>query len=107
MIKEELEISGRSIDADHYGASLAFRIGAVDDEAVKNSPFLKRAGVGEEIDLNPLFCIGTVAKLIDRLRAYVAVGASKFVLFPVAAGDVDMFDQTRRVIEEVKPVIEN
>lgn len=107
MIKAELEHSGRSIDDDHYGASIAFRIGSPDDDAVRNSPFLKRAGIGAEIDLNPLFCIGDSAKLIQRLRDYVAGGASKFVLFPVAAGDADTFDQTQRVIEEVKPVIED
>jgi len=107
MIKDELKIVGRRIDEDHYGASIAFRIGSVDDDAVKNSPFLKRAGVGDEIDLNPLFCIGDTAKLVDRLREYVAAGASKFVLFPVAAGDDDTFDQTRRVIEEVRPQIED
>ncbi len=107
MIKDELKIVGRSIDEDHYGASIAFRVGTTDDDAVKNSPFLKRAGVGEEIDLNPLFCIGDTAKLVQRLRDYIAAGASKFVLFPVTAGDADTFDQTRRVIEEVKPLIED
>ena len=59
------------------------------------------------IDINPLFCIGTTAELTARLREYVAVGASKFVLFPIANGEQDMVDQTRRVIEEVKPLIEN
>jgi probable F420-dependent oxidoreductase len=107
MIKTELKIVGRTIDEDHYGASIAFRIGSPDDDAVKNSPFLKRAGVGKEIDLNPLFCIGDTAKLVQRLRDYVAAGASKFVLFPVTAGDADTFDQTRRVIEEVKPLVED
>ena len=107
MIKDELRVVGRSIDEDHYGASIAFRIGTTDDGAVKNSPFLKRAGIGDEIDLNPLFCIGDTAKLVQRLRDYVAAGASKFVLFPVTEGDADTFDQTRRVIEEVKPLIED
>jgi probable F420-dependent oxidoreductase len=107
MIKHELTLAGRSIDNDHYGASIAFRIGSPDDDAVKNSPFLRRAGVGNEIDLNPLFCIGSTQKLIERLREYVAAGASKFVLFPVSAGDTDTFEQTRRVIEDVKPLIED
>ena len=107
MIKAELAVLGREIDEDHYGASIAFRIGSTDDDAVKNSPLLKRAGIGDEIDLNPLFCVGDTANLTQRQRDYVDAGASKFVLFPVAAGDVDTFDQTRRVSEEVKPVIEN
>ena len=107
MIKEELVNVGRTIDEDHYGASIAFRIGSTDDDAVKNSPLLQRTGIGDEIDLNPLFCIGDSAKLVQRLREYVAVGASKFVLFPVSSGDADTFDQTRRVIEEVKPLLED
>jgi probable F420-dependent oxidoreductase len=107
MIKEELVNVGRTIDEDHYGASIAFRIGSTDDDAVKNSPLLQRTGIGDEIDLNPLFCIGNSAKLVQRLREYVAVGASKFVLFPVSSGDADTFDQTRRVIEEVKPLLED
>ena len=106
MIKDELKKAGRTIDDDHYGASIAFRIGTADDDAVRNSPFIKRAGVGADIDLNPLFCIGDATKLIARLREYIAAGASKFVLFPLSAGDDDTFDQTRRVIEEVKPLIE-
>ena len=107
MIKQELENTGRHIDADHYGASIAFRIGSVDDDAVTKSPFLGRAGVGTEIDLNPLLCIGDVNKLRQRLKEYIAAGASKFVLFPIAAGDADAFDQTRRIIEDVKPAIED
>ncbi|MFT4563969.1 MAG: putative F420-dependent oxidoreductase [Gammaproteobacteria bacterium] len=107
MIKAELAVVGRTIDDDHYGASIAFRIGSVDDDAVVNSPFLQRTGIGSEIDLNPLFCIGDAAKLTQRLRDYVAAGASKFVLFPVTSGDTDTFEQTRRVIEEVKPLIED
>lgn len=105
-IRTEAQAVGRTIDEDHYGASLAFRIGSPDDEAVVNSPFVKRTGIGEDMDLNPLFCIGTEQDLIDRLREYVAVGASKFVLFPVANGERDVFEQTRRVVEVVKPEIE-
>lgn len=107
MIKDELAVCGRTIDDDHYGASIAFRIGSPDDDAVRNSPLLQRTGIGDEIDLNPLFCIGDAAKLVNRLQEYVAVGASKFVLFPVSSGDSDTFDQTRRVIEEVKPLVED
>ena len=107
MIKDELRACGREIDPDHYGASIAFRIGSVDDDAVRDSPLVNRAGVGSDIDLNPLLCVGDTQKLVDRLRAYVAAGASKFVLFPLAAGDDDAFDQTARVLNDVKPLIED
>ena len=105
-IKTEAVKYGRKIDDDHYGTSLAFRIGSPDDDAVRNSPFVKRTGIGANIDVNPLFCIGSSADLTARLKEYVAVGASKFVLFPIAANEQDMFEQTRRVIDEVKPIIE-
>ncbi len=106
-IRTEAKRFGRKIDDDHFGASLAYRIGSPEDDAVVNSPFVKRTGIGEEMDLNPLFCIGTEQDLIARLEAYVAVGASKFVLFPIAAGEKDVFDQTRRVIDAVIPAIES
>ncbi|MEQ9060095.1 MAG: TIGR03619 family F420-dependent LLM class oxidoreductase [Gammaproteobacteria bacterium] len=106
-IKSEAARLGRHIDDDHYGTSLAFRIGSKDDAAVVNSPFVKRTGIGEAVDLDTLFCIGDSNDVITRLRAYVEAGASKFVLFPIAAGEHDTFEQTRRIIEEVKPVIEN
>ncbi|MEQ8664060.1 MAG: TIGR03619 family F420-dependent LLM class oxidoreductase [Gammaproteobacteria bacterium] len=106
-IKHEAARVGRHIDDDHYGTSLAFRIGSKDDAAVVNSPFVKRTGIGETVDLDALFCIGDSADVVTRLRDYIAAGASKFVLFPIASGERDTVEQTRRIIEEVKPVIEN
>jgi probable F420-dependent oxidoreductase len=106
-IKSHAQTFGRHIDDDHYGTSLAFRIGSRDDDEVVNSPFVKRTGIGEVIDVNPLFAIGTTDDIIARVREYVAAGASKFVMFPIAAGDKDTFDQTRRIIEEVMPAVEN
>ena len=106
MIKDELSEVGRTIDEDHYGATIAYRIGAAEDDAVVNSPFINRTGIGK-VDVSPLLCIGDAQTLIDRIRAYVAEGASKFVLFPIAAGDADVFEQTTIVIAEVKPEIEN
>ena len=105
MIKDELAVCGRTIDDDHYGATIAFRIGKPEDDAVVNSPFINRTGIGK-VDLNPLLCIGDTQKLINRLRDYVAAGASKFVLFPVSSGDADTFEQTQIVIDEVKSEIE-
>lgn len=106
-IKAEASRLGRHIDDDHYGTSLAFRIGSKHDDAVVNSPFVKRTGIGEKVDLDPLFCIGSSNDVIARLREYIDAGASKFVLFPIAAGERDAVEQTRRIIDEVMPVIEN
>ena len=97
----------RAIDDDHYGVSVAFRVGAADDDAVKNSPFVNRTGIGENIDLNPLFAIGSTQDITNRLHEYVKAGASKFVLFPIASGERDTIEQTIKIVEEVKPVLEN
>jgi hypothetical protein len=40
---------------------------------------------------------------MDRIAAYVEVGASKFILRPAAQGDADMYAQTKRLVEEVLP----
>ncbi len=106
-IKEEAKKAGRKIDSDHYGASIAFRIGSPTDDAIVNSPFVKRSGIGENLNLNPLLSIGTTKNLVERIKEYIAIGASKFVLFPIVNSYQDMITQTKLVVEEVKPVVEN
>ncbi len=105
-IKAELEVTGRHIDEDHFGATLAYRVGSWDDDAVKNFPLLRRAGVGDDVDLNPLLCIGSLDELIGRLKKYRDAGAHKFVLLPIAQGEDDVFYQTQQVVEDVIPAIE-
>lgn len=105
-IRTEATAVGRKIDDDHFGASLACRIGSFDDEPVQRFPLVRNAGIGDEIDLKPLLCVGSVREIIERLEAYKAAGASKFVLIPIALGDADVFDQTRRMCEEVLPVVQ-
>ena len=106
LIRTESTALGRTIDDDHYGTSLAFRIGTMDDPVVSQFPLVRRAGIGDEIDLRPLLAIGSVQQIVDRIEAYKAVGASKFVLLPIAMGDADVFDQTRRACEEILPAIQ-
>ncbi len=105
-IKAEAEIAGRRIDPDHFGATLAYRIGSFEDPVISEFPLVKRSGIGDEIDLKPLLGVGTVKQIIARLEEYKAAGASKFVLVPIALGDKDVFDQTRRACEEIVPAIE-
>jgi len=40
-----------------------------------------------------------------RIAEYVEVGACKFILRPAAKGDADMYAQTKRLIEEVLPIV--
>ena len=48
---------------------------------------------------------GEAAAILARVREYVAVGVTKFVLRPVARGDDDLLAQTRGLIERVLPEI--
>ena len=51
------------------------------------------------------FAIGDANTIIERIEAYVAAGAQKFILRPMARDDETMMAQSRRVIEEVLPAI--
>jgi probable F420-dependent oxidoreductase len=105
-IRSELDVVGRTIDDDHYGATLAFRIGGWDDAVVGRYPLLRRPRGRDPQTLKALLCVGDSRGLITRIEAYKQAGASKFVLFPIAEGSRDVFEQTRRVVEEVLPAVE-
>jgi probable F420-dependent oxidoreductase len=93
----------RPIDDDHYGAGLAYRFGGADDPALEKlfAAYRKRTGR----DPQKYFAIGNAAAIIDRIAAYVGAGISKFILRPAARGDDEMLAQTRRLIEEVLPLV--
>ena len=51
------------------------------------------------------FAIGDAEAIVARIAAYVDAGVSKFILRPAARGDEEMLSQTRRLIEEVLPLV--
>ncbi|MGA7260213.1 MAG: hypothetical protein WBX30_04830, partial [Stellaceae bacterium] len=51
------------------------------------------------------FAIGNADAIVERIAGYVAAGVSKFILRPAARGDEEMLSQTRRLIEEVLPLV--
>jgi alkanesulfonate monooxygenase SsuD/methylene tetrahydromethanopterin reductase-like flavin-dependent oxidoreductase (luciferase family) len=50
--------------------------------------------------------VGQKSEILERIHAYRAAGISKFVLIPIAQGDADLMEQTRRLVEEVIPSAE-
>jgi probable F420-dependent oxidoreductase len=96
-IHVELERTGRKIDSDHYGAGFPFRFGSWDDPL----PARIATGPGTPKDY---MAIGDADDILQRIEEYRRAGVSKFVLIPLADGPVDLFEQTRRLIEEVVPV---
>ena len=93
--------AGRPIDADHYGAGFAFRFGAWDDAVVQRAA----ARLAPGLDAREYLAVGDASAILARVEAYRAAGISKFVLRPLATGDEDVLDQTRRLIEAVIPVV--
>jgi len=101
-IKRALEDTGRTIDADHYGASFPFYFGNATDRLVVDAmaAYEKRTGR----DAQRYFAIGDAAAVVARIAQYVDGGISKFILRPMGSGD-DMLAQTRQLIDQVLPVV--
>jgi probable F420-dependent oxidoreductase len=102
-IRAAAAAEGRAIDDDHYGAGIPFRFGRADDPGLDRlfEAYKKRTG------RDPLhyFAIGDAEAVVERIAGYVAAGISKFILRPAARGDEEMLSQTRRLIEEVLPLV--
>jgi probable F420-dependent oxidoreductase len=101
-IRAESAAAGRPIDPDHYGASFAFRFGSWDEPIVQNAGRLL-ARLGQGTDPRRYAAVGDADAMVTRVGEYVAAGASKFVLRPLALGDAEMADQTARLVAEVLP----
>ncbi|MBV9250165.1 MAG: LLM class flavin-dependent oxidoreductase, partial [Acetobacteraceae bacterium] len=102
-IQQAVVAEGRSIDEDHYGAAFAYRFGTWADRGMERVAETYRVHTGR--DAREAFAVGGAQDVLDRLTDYVEAGASKFILRPAAMGDEDMLAQTRRLIEEVLPVV--
>lgn len=105
-IRAELVVTGRAIDADHYGATVPYRFGDADDPIVSRFAGAVRArGAVGAGGAPPLF-VGKPSELIERLRATISAGATKFVLIPLARGTREITAQLDRLVAEVIPVVE-
>ena len=102
-IKEATAEEGRQIDDDHYGAGIPYRFGRSDDPALAPlfEAYRKRTGR----DPATYFAIGDAEAIVRRIAEYVEAGVSKFILRPAAKGDEEVMAQTRRLVEEVLPLV--
>lgn len=107
-IKAKLAENGRTIDADHYGATIPFRIGAEGDPAVAaaRDRLSKRLKGAEREGTTEGFAVGTADHIVSIMRRYINHGAAKFVVLPIASDAADLMEQTRRLTQEITPQIE-
>ena len=73
-----------------------------------DEPIVQSAGrlltrLGQGTDPCRYAAVGDADAIVARVDEYVAAGASKFVLRPLALGDAEMADQTARLVAEVLP----
>ncbi len=103
-IKRETAAAGRTIDDDHYGAGFAYRFGDWEEPIVQRTA-AGLARVADAGDPRDYIAVGGAEDILRRIEQYRAAGVSKFVLRPLATGDDEVFEQTRRLIETVVPVV--
>ncbi len=102
-IRDASAAAGRSIDPDHYGATIPFRFGTPDEPLVQATAVrLSRLAGGADPARH--VAVGGAAQILARIDEFREVGASKFVLLPVAAGEADVVEQTERLLGDVLPV---
>lgn len=102
-IKQRAAELGRHIDEDHFGAGFGFRFGDPGDAVSRRYLAALEKRLGK--DPLPYVAIGNQEQIVDRLRAYRAAGAHKFILRPMAGDSEDMLAQTRKMIELILPEV--
>jgi probable F420-dependent oxidoreductase len=104
-IKAALNEAGRVFDHEHFGTGINFRFGGFDDRAVaKTAERYDRVSGGRSAI--EAFAVGGADEIIDRVRDFVEHDISKFVMRPLSIGDADTVEQTRLLIEEVMPAVD-
>lgn len=109
-IKEQLEVTGRHIDDDHFGVTVPYRLGSRDDAPVKKftERLMARAEIDPEAaDAAAAVAAGSVDEVVETFKGYVEQGISKFVAIPMAMDEADVFRQTEELISKVLPQVEN
>jgi len=109
-IEEALKRTGRTIDSDHYGMSLLLRVGAPDDPGVERTRANLRQRLspdGDPAEIDNIFAVGTPEDVTAMLRHHVERGMSKFVVLPLANDVEDLMAQTRLLVEQVLPQVED
>jgi probable F420-dependent oxidoreductase len=103
-VREASRDAGRPIPEDHYGIGFPFRFGGWDDPLAAH---VAGASFPGGVRGQDYFVVGGAPAILERIDAYRKVGLSKFVLIPLARGDDELMEQTRRVIEEVLPRVQS
>ncbi len=95
---------GRSIPDDHYGVGFSFRFGRWDDPIVTRTAEQAAVRTGGA-DPRSYMAVGDAPAIVELIRSYGEVGVRKFIARPLATTEEEMLTQTRRLAEEVLPLV--
>lgn len=104
-IKAACKEAGRPMDEDHFGAGFFYRFGNWDEPFVKDR-LADMVKAFPDRDPKQAMVVGDAQDIMARIRAYVDAGVSKFILRPVGKTDQEVFDQTRLLLAEIQPAID-
>jgi len=108
-IEQALVGTGRTIEDDHYGATVPLRIGDPSDPAVQaaRERLIARMPADMAQSLSDNFAIGAPEQVIASLKGYVDQGIHKFVVMPMVADVDELMTQTDLLLRKIVPEIEN
>ena len=105
-IKQRCEDLGRVIDDDHFGCGFSYRFGSWDEPVVERNLEALQTRLGPDANPRAFMAVGGPDEVIALVSVLRAVGVSKFVARPIAAGDAEMLEQSRLMAETVIPVVQ-
>jgi probable F420-dependent oxidoreductase len=104
VIQESAAAAGRSIDPDHYGAIINFRI-AGNRSTAREGLVTGISRLRNDVDIEEYSALGTPDDCVAMVRRYIRAGASKFVMRPACAPD-EIDEQIEVLAHEVVPAVE-
>jgi probable F420-dependent oxidoreductase len=104
VIQTSAAAAGRSIDDDHYGAIIGFRI-AESRQQAREGIVSGLTRIRNDADIEEYSALGTPDDCIEMIQRYISAGASKFVMRP-ACSATELDRQIELLAREVVPAIE-
>ncbi len=97
-IRRLLEIEGREIEDEHYGVLLPYTLGTLSDGYVAASKARR-----PEVEVTDIVAVGIDA-IAEKIRQFIDVGASKFVLVPAAEPTDAWTPELETLAERILPM---
>jgi probable F420-dependent oxidoreductase len=96
--------AGRQVPEDHYGVLIPYAFAKSEDEALDRVGATIRRRF--DVSLQEYAALGSPEQVRNKLRQYIDVGATKFVMRP-AGGKESLHRQVRTLAEEVIPALQS